>query len=72
MKANVEDRGMNGDCMPLMEAACAGHTNIVPLLIAHGTDVNAQSSSGNTPLMYVCGGGHEEVVRLLLEAKGQC
>ena len=38
------------------------------LLIAHGADVNAQSSSGNTPLMYACAGGHEEVVRVLVEA----
>ena len=68
---------MKGDCTPLMEAASAGHTDIVRyfcnlhflylqiqiarLLIAHGADVNAQSSSGNTPLMYACAGGHEEV-----------
>ena len=68
MRANVEDRGMKGDCTPLMEAASAGHTDIVRLLIAHGADVNAQSSSGNTPLMYACAGGHEDVVRVLLEA----
>jgi hypothetical protein len=30
-------------------------------LLAHGADVNAQSSSGNTPLMYACAGGHEDV-----------
>ena len=42
--------------------------DIVRLLIAHGADVNAQSSSGNTPLMYACAGGHEDVVRVLLEA----
>lgn len=63
MRANVEDRGVKGDCTPLMEAASAGHTDIVRLLIAHGADVNAQSSSGNTPLMYACAGGHEEVGR---------
>ena len=47
MRANVEDRGMKGDCTPLMEAASAGHLDIVNLLIAHEADVNAQSSSGN-------------------------
>ena len=26
MRANVEDRGMKGDCTPLMEASSAGHT----------------------------------------------
>ena len=46
MRANVEDRGMKGDCTPLMEAASAGHLDIVNLLIAHEADVNAQSSSG--------------------------
>lgn len=50
-----------------MESASAGHVDIVRLLIAHGADVNAVSSSGNTPLMYACAGGHEECVRALLE-----
>ena len=57
MRANVEDRGMKGDCTPLMEAASSGHLEIVKLLISHGADVNAQSSSGNTPLMYACASG---------------
>lgn len=29
-----------------MEAASAGHIEIVRLLVAHGADVNAQSTSG--------------------------
>lgn len=68
MRANVEDRGIKGDCTPLMEAASAGHVDIVKLLINHNADVNAQSSSGNTPLMYACAGGHEDVVLVLLGA----
>jgi ankyrin repeat domain-containing protein 17 len=48
MHATVEDRGIKGDCTPLMEAASAGHVDIVHLLIAHGADVNAQSSSGES------------------------
>ncbi|KAF5307348.1 hypothetical protein FQR65_LT07065 [Abscondita terminalis] len=67
MHANVEDRGIKGECTPLMEAASAGHLDIVRLLVAHGADVNAQSSSGNTPLMYGCAGGHTDVVKFLLE-----
>ncbi|XP_030756084.1 ankyrin repeat domain-containing protein 17 isoform X3 [Sitophilus oryzae] len=67
MHANVEDRGIKGECTPLMEAASAGHLDIVRLLIHHGADVNAQSTSGNTPLMYACAGGHTEVVEFLLE-----
>jgi hypothetical protein len=51
MRANVEDRGMKGDCTPLMEAASAGHADIVKLLIGHCADVNAQSSSGETAAM---------------------
>ena len=46
MRANVEDRGIKGDCTPLMEAASGGYVNIVKLLIANGADVNAQSSAG--------------------------
>ncbi|XP_046405893.1 uncharacterized protein LOC124170897 isoform X3 [Ischnura elegans] len=71
MSANVEDRGIKGDCTPLMEASSAGHVEVVRLLINHGADVNAQSSSGNTPLMYACAGGHEEVVRVLLSANAK-
>lgn len=67
MHANVEDRGVKGDCTPLMEAASAGHVEIVALLLNHAAEVNAQSSSGNTALMYACAGGHEEVVKVLLE-----
>lgn len=48
MHANVEDRGIKGECTPLMEAASAGHLDIVRLLVAHGADVNAQSTSGNS------------------------
>lgn len=46
MNANVEDRGIKGDCTPIMEAASAGHAQMVTLLIENGADVNAQSSSG--------------------------
>jgi ankyrin repeat domain-containing protein 17 len=54
MNANVEDRGIKGDCTPLMEAASAGHVDIVRLLIAHNADVNAQSSSGKSPFGVYC------------------
>lgn len=46
MKANVEDRGIKGDCTPLMEAASGGHVDIVRLLLLHNADINAQSSAG--------------------------
>lgn len=46
MQANVEDRGVKGECTPLMEASSAGHLDIVRLLVHHHADVNAQSTSG--------------------------
>ena len=57
MRANVEDRGMKGDCTPLMEAASAGHTDIVRLLIAHGNDVTVTvmipiTSNGGCTLLF--------------------
>lgn len=48
MKANVEDRGIKGDCTPLMEAASGGHVDIVRLLLLHSADINAQSSAGKS------------------------
>lgn len=53
MKANVEDRGIKGDCTPLMEAASGGYVDIVKLLIAHEADVNAQSSAGNPQFIII-------------------
>lgn len=47
MHANVEDRGNKGDITPLMAAASGGYVDIVKLLLVHGADVNAQSSTGN-------------------------
>jgi len=46
MRTNVDDRGTKNDCTPLMEAASAGHADIVKLLIAHGANMNAQSTIG--------------------------
>lgn len=52
MHANVEDRGIKGDITPLMAAASGGYVDIVKLLLVHGADVNAQSSTGKTPLHF--------------------
>ena len=51
MNANVEDRGSKGDCTPLMEAASAGHVDIVKLLLEYGADANAQSSAGELKML---------------------
>lgn len=50
MNAHVEDRGQKNDTTPLMEAASAGHVDIIRLLINHGADVNALSSTGEWDL----------------------
>lgn len=52
MHANVEDRGIKGDITPLMAAASGGYVDIVKLLLVHGADVNAQSSTGKTSLRF--------------------
>lgn len=52
MHANVEDRGIKGDITPLMAAASGGYVDIVKLLLVHGADVNAQSSTGKAA--YLC------------------
>lgn len=52
MHANVEDRGIKGDITPLMAAASGGYVDIVKLLLVHGADVNAQSSTGKTSLNF--------------------
>ncbi|KAG5844228.1 hypothetical protein ANANG_G00160140 [Anguilla anguilla] len=67
MHANVEDRGIKGDITPLMAAASGGYVDIVKLLLVHGADVNAQSSTGNTALTYACAGGFVDVVKVLLK-----
>ena len=67
MNANVEDRGSKGDCTPLMEAASGGFIDIVQLLLQHGANINAQSSSGNTALHYACCSGYDGVVQVLIQ-----
>lgn len=54
----------------LHEAALAGHTDIVHVLIQNGADVNKQASEAGdmeTPLMDACENKHYETVQLLLQ-----
>lgn len=54
-------------CTALMHAAMNGHHEIVPLLIKHGADVNANSTSG-TALMLAVKNGYIKTVKALLDA----
>ena len=53
MHANIDDSGPKGECTPLMEAASAGHIDVVRLLLSHGADVNARSNTGKTKFFTV-------------------
>jgi hypothetical protein len=48
-----------------MVAAIAGQLAIVKKLVARGAEIN---TGGWTPLIYAATGGHDEIVRYLLEA----
>uniref|UniRef100_A0A8C9P7X5 Uncharacterized protein n=1 Tax=Spermophilus dauricus TaxID=99837 RepID=A0A8C9P7X5_SPEDA len=54
-----------------MEAAAGGHLSAVQLLVAWGTEVDAQDSLGLTPLHYAALGGHMEVASHLLDRGAQ-
>ncbi|KAJ3040313.1 hypothetical protein HDV00_011193 [Rhizophlyctis rosea] len=61
--------GAGLDIMNLNEAAAAGCTDIVKLLLAAGVNPNEHRvASGEAPLTRVAEKGHVEVVKLLLEA----
>ena len=52
---------------PLHEAAEAGRTDIVQLLLDAGADVEASDKYGRTPLHTACEFGNTTTVQLLLE-----
>jgi ankyrin repeat protein len=49
-------------------AAAAGHTQVVDLLIRAGANVNLSNNSGFTPIASAAHAGYLEIVRLLIEA----
>ena len=57
-----------GASIPLMEAAQEGHRDLVEFLLERGSNVNAQTTTGDTALTYACENGHTSVVDILLRA----
>lgn len=55
--------------LPLSQAICAGHVNIVRLVLEHKAAIDCADPAGNTPLMLAAAHGQHEVVELLMELK---
>lgn len=53
---------------PLMNAADAGDTELVELLLTAGADISLQDANGQTALHLAAASGHVDIVRLLLRA----
>ena len=68
--ANIEaiEHGI-GKSSALQLAANYGHLSIVKYLVGRGANIDAQDTSGHTPLMYASFEGHVEVVQFLLSVK---
>lgn len=55
---------------PLALACLKGDGNVVKVLLAQGTEVNAFSTRGNTPAMIAFRFGHFDIVKLLIHVSG--
>ncbi|SPM46435.1 ankyrin repeat-containing protein 09 [Orientia tsutsugamushi] len=51
---------------PLHTAAAEGHKDVVEVLLAHGSNINLQTESGDIPLHGAAAEGHKDVVEVLL------
>lgn len=53
MNIDVDKPTIKEKCTALMEAAKAGHADIVCLLLSHGANVNAHSATSNFTILYI-------------------
>lgn len=67
-KCNVNKATYLAHATPLHYAVSNGSLDCARLLIGAGAEIEAQTSSGRTPLMLACRSGHEQAVDLLLKA----
>lgn len=65
--ANVEAKTKNEEKTALILAADQGHSNIVRVLIAWRSNVNARDNDGRTALIVAAARGHADIVQLLLQ-----
>ncbi|KRZ77069.1 Ankyrin repeat domain-containing protein 17, partial [Trichinella papuae] len=68
LQIDVEDRGVDGDRTPLMEAALYGHAEVVKLLLSKGACLTSLSKNGCSPLYFACASGKMDVVEVMLDA----
>jgi len=65
--ANIEARTKIEEKTALLLAADEGHVNIVRVLIAWRSNVNARDNDGKTALIVAAARGHADIVQLLLQ-----
>ena len=65
--AGVNENNLWTNETALMEAARAGHYDIVKMLLDEHADIDARNLKGNTALMAAAGEGRADVVRLLID-----
>jgi ankyrin repeat protein len=64
---NKRSKALGVDMTPLMAAAAMGHIKVVEFLLQQdGIDIEMQSGTCNTALMYAAAAGNTDIVRLLL------
>jgi ankyrin repeat protein len=68
-RANVNTTTADGRT-PLVEAATAGHLDMVQLLLQHRADPRVRNAGGNTIIHVAAAAGNKAMVQLLLEAWG--